>query len=98
METKLTKEQMDEMHAGVLSLRNAMWELVNLVVAQQSGDSDEFCHLYPFTKSLDELACELDEWVSSIETARDYASMNDLIVSDLKWLTDRNWFNGKGAV
>jgi hypothetical protein len=98
METKLTKDQMEEMHAGVLNLRNAMWELVNLVVAQKSGDSDEFCNKYPFTASLDELSAEVDEWVSSIETARDYASMNDQIVSDLKWLTDRNWFNGKGAV
>ena len=98
METKLTKDQLDEMHAGVLNLRNAMWELVNLVVAQKSGDSDEFCNKYPFTASLDELSAELDEWVSSIETARESAIMNDQIVSDLKWLADRNWFNKKKAV
>jgi hypothetical protein len=98
METKLTKDQLDEMHAGVLNLRNAMWELVNLVVAQKSGDSDEFCNKYPFTASLDELSAEVDEWVSSIETARESAIMNDQIVSDLKWLADRNWFKKKKAV
>lgn len=98
METKLTKDQLDEMHAGVLNLRNAMCELVNLVVAQKSGDSDEFCNQYPFTASLDELSAEVDEWVSSIETARESAIMNDQIVSDLKWLADRNWFKKKKAV
>ena len=98
MEIKLTKVQMDEMHRGISQLRNAMWELVNLVTEQQSGDSHEFCEKYPFTESLDELACEVDQWFASIESARESAIMNDQIVSDLKWLADRNWFTTKKAV
>jgi hypothetical protein len=98
METKLTKVQLDEIHRGVSQLRNAMWELVNLVTKQQSGDSHEFCEKYPFTESLDELACEVDQWFASIESAREHAIMDDEIMSNLKWLKDRNWFNPKKAV